>query len=43
MDKKTTRIQRRGPRRERTIDNLKTKTSGNYFRTKGRAIKDAIP
>jgi hypothetical protein len=39
---RTTITQRRGPRKERTIDNSRTIIGGNYSRTKGRVIEDVI-
>jgi len=39
----TTRTQRRGPRKERTTDNSRTRIGGNYFRTRDRVIEDVIP
>jgi len=31
-----------GPRRDKTTNNSRTKIGGNYSRTRGRIIKDAI-
>jgi hypothetical protein len=38
----TARTQRRGPRKEKTTDNSRTRIGGNYYRTKGTLIKDVI-
>jgi hypothetical protein len=43
IDKETIRLQRRGPRRERTTYNSITKICGDYSSNRGKGVNNTTP